>query len=185
MAFGSTYSVTASTQPGGQTCAVTGASGTMPATNVSSVQVSCSNNTFTSAGAYTWTVPAGVTSIQVVAIGAGGGGSPCCSQDVGGNGALVTSTLSVQPGDVLAIYVGGGGQANNEGGGGGGLTYVGDGATNFLIAGGGGGAGGGDVYKRQVPSRSPVAIARYIPAAIAGSIARGDPQTVIRRGAEG
>jgi len=65
------------------------------------------------------------------------------TNDAGGNGALVTSTLSVQPGDVLAIYVGGGGQANNEGGGGGGLTYVGDGATNFLIAGAGGVAGGG------------------------------------------
>jgi hypothetical protein len=146
VAFGSTYAVGASTQPSGQTCAVTGASGTMPAANVSSVQVSCFNNTFSSAGAYTWTVPAGVTSIQLVAIGAGGGGpGSCCSQDnnVGGNGALVTSTLSVQPGDVLAIYVGGGGHANNEGGGGGGLTYVGDGATNFLIAGGGGGAGGG------------------------------------------
>ena len=143
VAFGSTYTVSASTQPSGQTCAVTGATGTMPATNVGSVQVSCLNSTFTSAGAYTWTVPAGVTSIQVVAIGAGGGGSPCCSQDVGGNGALVTSTLSVQPGDVLALYVGGGGLADDEGGGGGGLTYVGDGATNFLIAGGGGGAGGG------------------------------------------
>ncbi len=147
VAFGSTYAVTASTQPTGQTCAVTGgASGTMPANNVGSVQVSCSNNTFTSAGAYTWTVPAGVTSIQVAAIGAGGGGTGiCCSDDnnVGGNGALVTSTLSVQPGDVLAIYVGGGGHATDEGGGGGGLTYVGDGATTFLIAGGGGGAGGG------------------------------------------
>jgi hypothetical protein len=145
IAFDSTYTVTASSQPQGQTCAATANSGTMPAANVNSVQVACYANTFTTAGGpYTWTVPAGVTSIQVVAIGAGGGGA-CCSQDsnVGGNGALVTSTLSVQAGDVLTIYVGGGGQANNEGGGGGGLTYVGDGATDFLIAGGGGGAGGG------------------------------------------
>ena len=146
VAFGSTYDVTASTQPSGQTCAVTSASGTMPASSVSSVQVSCSNNTFTTAGAYTWTVPAGVTSIQVSAIGGGGGGGGgCCSSTptVGGSGALVSSTLAVQPGDVLTIYVGGGGGATNEGSGGGGLTYVGDGPTNFVIAGGGGGAGAG------------------------------------------
>jgi hypothetical protein len=139
--YGSTYDVIATTQPIGQTCAVTAASGTMPASNVNSVQVVCSNNTFTTAGAYTWTVPAGVTSIQVVAIGGGGAGGD--GNSTGGNGAEVTSTLAVQPGDVLAIYVGGGGTVTGEGGGGGGLTYVGDGASNFVIAGGGGGGAGG------------------------------------------
>ena len=62
---------------------------------------------------FDWTVPAGVTSIEVVADGAGGGGgyyypgSPLDSVGTGGSGARVTATLTVTPGQVLVLTVGG------------------------------------------------------------------------------
>jgi hypothetical protein len=97
-------------------------------------------------GAFTWTVPAGVTSIQVVAVGAGGGGS---SSSTGGNGGSVTVTLSVTPGQILALTVGGAGTYDHLAeGSGGGSSDVNAGTANQIIAGGGGGAGdrgaGGD-----------------------------------------
>ena len=109
----------------------------------------------------TWTVPPCVTSINVTAAGADGGGS------AGGNGAVVTGTLAVTPGQVLNIYVGGTGTCNtNSGGGwngggtgkaanssangscgGGGATDIRIGGTalanRVIVAAGGGGMGGG------------------------------------------
>jgi N-acetylneuraminic acid mutarotase/ribosomal protein S11 len=43
---GSTYSVTVSTQPSGQTCAVSNSSGTVAGANISNVTVTCSDNTY-------------------------------------------------------------------------------------------------------------------------------------------
>jgi hypothetical protein len=145
VAYGSTYDVMVITQPIGQICGVASATGTMPASdNTTSVQISCTNSVFTTAGGpYTLTIPPGVTSILIQAIGGGGGGGNQTG-GTGGNGAIVTSTVSVQPGDSLSIYVGGGGGGGQpEGGGGGGLSYVSNGASFFVIAGGGGGGGGG------------------------------------------
>ena len=73
---------------------------------------------FTTVGAATFTVPAGVTSISVVAVGGGGGGT---YNGLGGAGARVTSTVSVTPGQVLDLFVGstsGPGSNWNVGGGG-------------------------------------------------------------------
>ena len=102
---------------------------------------------FTVPGPYTWTVPAGVTTVQVVATGGGGGGGAVST--TGGNGGVVTATLSVSPGDTLQLYVGGGGAAGSmfAGGGGGGSSNINAGMPNQVIAGGGGGGGhsnGGD-----------------------------------------
>ncbi|MEI6765207.1 MAG: glycine-rich protein [Bacteroidota bacterium] len=104
----------------------------------------------------TWTVPAGVTVVDVVAWGAQGGNQ-------GGLGAKVKSRLSVIPGSVLYINVGsqggtpdagwnGGGIGGSVsggayyGGGGGGATDIrlgGNSLTNrLLVAAGGGGKGG-------------------------------------------
>jgi hypothetical protein len=47
---GSSYSVTVSTQPAGLTCTVAAGSGTVAASNVSSVMVSCSPRTYTIGG---------------------------------------------------------------------------------------------------------------------------------------
>ncbi len=117
-----------------------------------------------------FTVPAGVGSVHVVAIGGGGGvgasfgGSP---GGAGGLGAIVSSNLGVQAGETLYVEVGGNGHAGEgaeegegeEGGGGGGgasdVRTVSIGAepspgskasleSRLLVAGGGGGGGVGD-----------------------------------------
>ena len=108
-----------------------------------------------------WTVPPCVTSISVIMAGADGGGTS------GGNGAVISGTLAVTPGQVLNIYVGGTGTCNtNNGGGwngggtgkaanssangscgGGGATDIRIGGTvlanRVMVAAGGGGMGGG------------------------------------------
>ena len=95
--------------------------------------------------AQTWTVPAGVTSVTVVAKGASGLGSGL------GLGGTVSATLAVISGQVLNIYVGG--QNGYNGGGnpsgsnankGGGATDIRTGAaltTRILVAGAGGSSG--------------------------------------------
>jgi hypothetical protein len=54
-----------------------------------------------------WIVPAGVTSINISALGAGGGSSAKIN---GQPGALVETTIPVTPGQVLKIYPGGAGE---------------------------------------------------------------------------
>lgn len=113
------------------------------------------NNT---GGGQTWTVPTCVTSITITVTGAQGGGTN------GGNGAVLSGTITVNPGDVISMDIGGqGGLGPNSGGYGGGGTGQpsslgwpsagGGGATSFSIngtltavAGGGGGTGGGDSF---------------------------------------
>lgn len=95
----------------------------------------------TTPGTQVWTVPTGVTSINIVAIGGGGGGGWGAP---GGNGGKVTSTLAVTPGQSLTINIGaGGGGTASEGGGGGASTSINPGTANQIIAGGGGGGAGG------------------------------------------
>lgn len=139
--------------------AVFGASGSLayvaaaalpPGCTQSGEVVSCSV-TFTS-GSNSFTVPAGLTSIHVVAVGGVGGsnlvGTP------GGQGASVTGDLSVTGGSTLYAVVGknganGGGigaGSQAPGGFGGGASDVrtaqDDLSTRLLVASGGGGAGG-------------------------------------------
>jgi hypothetical protein len=116
-------------------------------------------------GVQTFTVPAGVTSIQVDARGGRGGyESELYGYGHPGFGGRVQATMSVQPGEVLNIYVGqrgygdpscdpcspyppsfngGGAGTENENGGGGGATDIrinGQALNNrVLVAGGGGG----------------------------------------------
>jgi hypothetical protein len=117
---------------------------------------------FTEPGTYSYTVPAGVTSVHVVAVGAPGGDG---ATQKGGRGAIATADVAVTPGRVLSINVGGPGApasaSSHEGGfnGGGGTTAAGSGsgggatdvrtggakefATRLVVAGGGGGGGYG------------------------------------------
>jgi len=105
--------------------------------------------TYTTPGQYSYTVPAGVTSLQVDAAGAGGG---TYSNDVGGAGARVQATLAVTPGQVLTLYVGGAGSYNR---------YGGSTAAGGYNGGGGavvGGAGGGShrrAHERRATGRPP------------------------------
>jgi gliding motility-associated-like protein len=108
----------------------------------------------------TWVVPPCVTSISITAAGGDGGGS------AGGNGAVVTGTVNVTPGQTLQISVGGSGSTGagsggfggggtgrgansgaNASGGGGGATSISVSpfalANRIVVAGGGGGMGGG------------------------------------------
>lgn len=95
-----------------------------------------------------FTVPAGVNSIVVKAVGAAGGAAGTIA---GGRGALLRQKYSVNPGDVLYIVVGQkGGDVEGDqtiGGGGGGGTFVYrlvSGVPTLLIAAGGGGGAGSD-----------------------------------------
>jgi hypothetical protein len=119
--------------------------------------------TFFSPGDHSFTVPLGVTSITVTAIGAGGGN---CTPAHGGRGAAITATVPVTPGEALVAAVGGpGGPCNGNyvggvgGGGGGGAgtrggtgaggggasvvapgTFIPELAQALVVAGGGGGS---------------------------------------------
>ena len=84
-----------------------------------------------------YTVPAGVTAVRIDAVGAGGGsgdGGP------GGDGACMSGTFDVTPGEILTVIVGGQGlQWGNSGGGGGGSGVLTSGGAPMIIAGAGGG----------------------------------------------
>ena len=94
----------------------------------------------------TYTVPAGVTNIQIKAIGAAGGdntGGDGGSWGAPGKGTSMQGDFVVTPGQVLKIMVGEQPTGGNYVGGGGGGTFVWDNATSTLLiaAGGGGGSG--------------------------------------------
>lgn len=111
--------------------------------------------TFTSSG--TFVAPAGVTSVQIYAVGGGaggGGGDSSSGGGGGGGGYTATKTLNVTPGSSYAVVVGSGGQggsAGNYSGFDGGDSYVqsityganGGRAAVTRTEGGNGGSGGG------------------------------------------
>lgn len=86
-------------------------------------------------------VPAGITSIQIRTWGASGGNSTWSTLRNGGQGAFMSGTFDVNPGQVLHLLVGQAGESTAVGGGGGG-SFVVDSVTQMplIIAGGGGGA---------------------------------------------
>jgi gliding motility-associated-like protein len=120
-------------------------------------------------GAQTWTVPGCVDSITYSVSGAQGGGVN------GGNGAVITGSINVNPGDVINMGIGGqGGTGAGSGGfnGGGsgqpsGIGFPssgGGGASTFslngvliVVAGGGGGTGGGDSFSPGGTGGCPIA----------------------------
>ena len=81
------------------------------------------------------TVPAGVFSVQVLAVGGSGG----TARTLGGVGAQVSGDLSVTPGETLYVEVGGNGQSQGP------SNYDGSGGFNGGGSGGGGGGGASDV----------------------------------------
>ncbi len=106
--------------------------------------------TITAVGETCYTVPAGVSAVRVVAVGAQGGAGSGCG--VGGSGAQVAGTLPVTPGDTLWAEVAGPGGAGSSApsagpGGANGGTNGGNGGTD--AGGGGGGGGASDVRLQQ------------------------------------
>ncbi|SEP75586.1 Por secretion system C-terminal sorting domain-containing protein [Neolewinella agarilytica] len=109
-------------------------------------EVGQTSQIFIAAGRTTqlFTVPVGVTSLTVTAVGADGGNA---GANLGGSGAIATSTFSVSPGQKFQIAVGiAGGQVRGGGGGGSGIRTLENGLNGLIliVAGGGGGAGGGE-----------------------------------------
>lgn len=92
----------------------------------------------------TFTIPEGVTSVDVKVWGAGGGGSDYSNSYQGGSGGFASGTLSVAPGENLVVIVGGGGGLgdSNDSGGEGGYGGGGDGTLGDASGGGGGGLSG-------------------------------------------
>lgn len=114
---------------------------------------------FSSAGAHTFIVPAGVESISVELLG-GAGGACLISPEgpgtsSGGRGAELTGVLRVTPGEVLSIGVAGNGKdcaAEAEGGGGGGGAGGGGAAGSGPWFGGGGGGGASSIVAPNAPA---------------------------------
>jgi hypothetical protein len=112
---------------------------------------------FTTVGSTTWTVPAGITTVQVLVVGGGGGGGTGRGGAGGGAGGFVqNANYSVTPGAVINVTVGGGGNGGTTTGGStsgsasvfGTLTAPGGGAGGNFTGGGAlvgatGGSGGG------------------------------------------
>lgn len=91
-------------------------------------------------------VPSGVTSITVVALGAGGAGEASGSKYVPGNGGRVYAVIPVQAGETLYVFVGGEGAIGRSYRGGTGGFNGGGGGGGATILNGGGGGGGGSSY---------------------------------------
>ena len=119
--------------------------------------------TFTTVGPTAWTVPAGVTSVQVLVVGGGGGGGSDMGGGGGGGGVIYNGAYAVTPGASVTVTIGGGGagaaagvsQARGVsggnsvfdtltaiGGGGGGSEYSSNAAPPASGGSGGGVAGG-------------------------------------------
>jgi PKD repeat protein len=119
-------------------------------------QSATATGTFTYAYTYvnwtastTWTVPAGITTVQYLVVGGGGGGGRYGGG--GGGGGVLTGTTSVTPGTSVTVTVGSGGPAGNSTGGG----NTGEGSngvsssfapTGFATITAIGGGGGGSYY---------------------------------------
>ena len=105
-------------------------------------------STYGSSGAYTYTVPAGVTGINVTVKGAQGGlnSDEVDYPDRQGYGGCVTAYIMVTPGQVLDVNVGGcGGNGTATAGGAGGFNGGGNGTYGTSIYSGGGGGGASDI----------------------------------------
>ena len=96
-----------------------------------------------------WTVPGGVRSISILAIGGGGGGGAAYFAGSGGGGGALSyrTNLEVRPGQKFRLYAGAGGASTSQNlggiGGDGGDSWVEEvGGAIILLAGGGGGGQG-------------------------------------------
>jgi hypothetical protein len=151
---------------------------------------------FTTPGQYSVTVPVGVTSIDVTAVGAAGGGTASTGGRGASAGGLPASVaVPAASGELLLVTVGGvgadgfsstaggvggggaGGFSFVNGGGGGGASVVADAspfATSPLVAAGGGGGAeeGGNPLFARIPSRAVAAVvaATTVPAVVAGAV---------------
>ncbi|MFV8372500.1 choice-of-anchor D domain-containing protein [Flavobacterium sp. LB2P74] len=105
-----------------------------------------SSQTFSTPGIYSFTVPAGINSINIEAWGAGGaGGGATGTNSSGGGGAgggyARRNSYAVTPGANYTVTVGTGGIGSRGNGTAGGFSSLSSGATTYLLAVGGNAAG--------------------------------------------
>ena len=108
---------------------------------------------FTSTGSFTFNVPSGVSSVRVLAVGAGGGGGGNIAGGGGAGGMVESTNYPVTPGGSVPGSVGSGGsggQSRNAPGSNGGNTVFG----SITGTGGGSGGGGGGGPEGPVASHS-------------------------------
>lgn len=157
---------------GGIAAAVSAAALTLPLSGAVGATASATKTFDFTGGEQVFSVPDGVTSLDVVAVGGKGAAGAGGGTATGGSGASAKGTIPVTPGQILFIEVGGnssgriggfngagsggddtGGVPGNDGGGGGGATDIrtisragaGNTLNSRLIIAGGGGGGGGDI----------------------------------------
>lgn len=112
--------------------------------------------TFTTVGSTTWTVPANVSTVEVLVVGGGGGGGSEHGGGGGGGGVVYQAAYAVTPGASIPVTVGGGGAGGTysatNGGGGDGVTGS-NSIFGSLVAFGG---GGGTAYKNSASYNAAV-----------------------------
>lgn len=107
------------------------------------------STTFTTSGSYT--VPPGITTVHVRAVG--GYGGRAFDNTAGGRGAVVEADLAVVPGQELRVHVGGPGDNGRYSDGGSGGANGGGAGGSWMSGGGGGGSDvriGGDTLADRV-----------------------------------
>ncbi len=131
------------------TVTATNSIGTGPASSASNsiTPPVVGQDAYTTAGTYSWVAPTGVTSVSVVAVGAGGGSAKdggTYQRPGGGGGALVyKNSITVSPGSSYTVVVGAAGVGGDTSG----TVWGTDGGLSSFAAGFGtmtaGGGGGG------------------------------------------
>ena len=107
---------------------------------LSDISVATSQAQYTSSGTFSWTAPAGVYEVSVVAVGGGGGGARGnnAATGAGGGGLGWKNNIPVTPGQSYTVVVGAGGNiGTNVGGNGGDSWFI---TSNTVRGGGGAGA---------------------------------------------
>jgi hypothetical protein len=140
-----------------------------PSTRTITRVIPPTSDTYNSTGIQTFTIPAGITTVDlnVISGGGGGGGNDSSPGAAGRSGARIAGTLAVSPGQILTISIGSGGigGASDQGsapGGRAGINTLGYGggagsaAGPTPISGGGGGGGAASVI---LLNGSPVIVA--------------------------
>ena len=140
-----------------------------PSTRTITRVIPPTTDTYNSTGIQTFTIPAGITTVDlnVISGGGGGGGSDSSPGAAGRSGARISGTLAVSPGQILTISIGTGGigGASDQGsapGGRAGINTLGYGggtgsaAGPTPLSGAGGGGGGASVI---LLNGSPVVVA--------------------------
>jgi len=89
----------------------------VPTTSYTTYSSPAGSATYTSPGTHTFTVPAGVTSLNTTIVGGsgGGGGGGSSAGQTGGTSYQDLRTITVTPGETITIKVGAGGQGGRSG----------------------------------------------------------------------